>query len=188
MNLALLTGRKFKQANLSRRQTPEGFKTVRSQSQKGFTLLEVLLVLGLFGILMGLSTVNIIQPQVNAYLDSDVDKLSAEIRQQQLRSITADTNLTSSSQSYGVYFEASRYILFTGTNYSASDTKNIVVNLETNDQFSTINLTGAQIVFQKLSGEVNDYSSTLNNVVIRNSISNQQKVLNFNRYGVLNVN
>ena len=93
--------------------------------KRGFTLPELLIVMGVLAILTTLATVNLLRPQHQASTVAAVNILMADIRQQQLKTMLGDTE---------------------GFN-------NFSVTLEPPFQVSTT-FPNNQIVFQAGSGEV----------------------------------
>jgi len=101
------------------------------KTQRGFTVVELLIVMSITLILLGLATINLVHSQ-------------------QLKSMIGDTEGRLTQDSYGIHFDSNRYVLFHGT-YSAGDTSNFVVNLDSNMQF---NNPGFDVIFSRLSGEI----------------------------------
>jgi len=98
--------------------------------KRGFTLIEVMLVMAIFSLLMGFVTINLLRPQNKASVDSLSTQLIADIKQQQLKAMVGDSEGQATSQQFGVYFESDGYTLFRGSSYSASEASNFEVTLE----------------------------------------------------------
>jgi prepilin-type N-terminal cleavage/methylation domain-containing protein len=152
--------------------------------QKGFTLIEVLLVMSLIAIIAGLSTINLIQPQKTASLDGTVATLVADLRGQQIKAMGGDKVSASTSQTHGIYVQADRYTLFKGT-YSAADTDNFVVMMEGDTSLSTTNMPSSQLVFTKGLGAVSGFTSAPTITVTSGADS---KIISLNRHGVVSIN
>lgn len=151
---------------------------------RGFTLVELLVVMGLVGVLMTLTFVNLIQPQRSASLSGTVDVLVADLRSQQLKAMAGDTLGAATTQAHGIYVESNQYILFKGDTYSASDADNFIVQAD-GVTFGT-NLPSAQVSFQKASGEPAGFNASANTITV--TASGQSRTITINRYGVLTVN
>lgn len=120
------------------------------KNQRGFTLIELAVVTGVVVILLGFITINLVGSQQGASLASVQEILLVNLKQQQLKAMIGDTEGRSDSDSYGVHFDADKYVLFHGQTYSSADSSNVVIPLDDNMQF---NNSGFNIVFSKLSGE-----------------------------------
>src|SRR5687768_3328092 len=94
--------------------------------QAGFSLVELLVVLGLFAVMAGMVTVNLIRPQTAASITGMVDVLATNLRSQQFKAMVGDGSATGSAQSHGVYIQGNQYTLFKGSSYSAVDAENFV--------------------------------------------------------------
>lgn len=156
---------------------------------KGFTLVELIVVMAVIAVLTSFAIVNLSTIQHKTYLAATIDVFLSDYKQQQIKAMTGDTDGTSATQFYGIYLEQNQYTLFRGTSYSASEPSNFVVPLDGRVAFSTINVPQAQIVFAPGSGEVSNYSPTQNTVILLNIDTNEQKTLTINRYGIItNIN
>ena len=120
------------------------------KTQRGFTVVELLIVMSITLILLGLATINLVHSQQTASLTSMEEIVIADLSQQQLKSMIGDTEGRLTQDSYGIHFDSNRYVLFHGT-YSAGDTSNFVVNSDSNMQF---NNPGFDVIFSRLSGEI----------------------------------
>jgi len=120
------------------------------RTQRGFTLVELIVIMLIIGILLGLTSINLARSQQTASLTSAGETLIADLRQQQLKSMIGDTEGRSDSASYGIHFDSNRYVLFHGT-YSDGINSNFVVNLDNNMQFNSPH---PDIIFSKLSGGI----------------------------------
>lgn len=156
--------------------------------KNGFTLIELILVIGIFTILITLVTVNMLRPQTTTPVNQAVSVLIADIKQQQLKSMLGDTGGTETAQSFGVYFGIDKYILFKGSSYSPADPDNFTVELGEGLQFTDVTLPSDQVVFLRRSGEVSGYSTELDSLTITHTQGGVGETLITNRYGVLTRN
>jgi len=125
---------------------------------KGFTAIELIITLALFGILvvMGINSYNQWQKQV-AVTNAGQEIKSTLVRAQQMAVSAAQ------GESWGVHFEADKYIIFPGGLYDLSNPDNKifqlrgVVVLDPNLSFAT-GAGGYQsdVIFQKLTGQTNN--------------------------------
>jgi len=155
--------------------------------KRGFTLIEVMLVMAIFSLLMGFVTINLLRPQNKASVDSLSTQLIADIKQQQLKAMVGDSEGQATSQQFGVYFESDGYTLFRGSSYSASEASNFEVTLE-DVTLTDIDFPSDQIVFSKRSGEVASFSSGSDSVTVNHASSGNTEIITINRYGVISTN
>lgn len=125
--------------------------------KKGFTILEILIVIAISAILMvgGMS----------AY-SHFTKKKSLELTTQTIASYLKDarsfTVASKGDTTYGVHFETNRIVLFSGATFSDVATDNREHTLPGNIEISTINLNGggSDVVFQRLTGATSQYGTT----------------------------
>lgn len=152
--------------------------------QKAFTLVELLVVMGIIALLASLSTVTLLNSQNRASSSATIDSLITDVGQQQLKAMVGDQTINNTSAT-GVHFQADSYTLFQGAAYSAGDPGNFVVTLPSVLQFSSINLPSSEILFASVSGEIVGYSSSNNTLTLTNSSANRQETITINKYGVI---
>lgn len=152
---------------------------------RGFTLIEVLLVMGLLAALSGLTIINLTRPQTRASLDGIVATLVADLRSQQIKAMAGDSLTAASAQAHGVYVQSGAYTLFKGASYSSSDADNFVVQADAGVALNTT-LPSTQVVFTKGSGTFSGFASGQNSITVSNA--GESKVITINRYGVVAVN
>ncbi|HYK08689.1 MAG TPA: type II secretion system protein [Candidatus Eisenbacteria bacterium] len=153
--------------------------------QNGFTFPEIIIVMGIVTILLGFITFNLLRAQSSSSLASTLDTLITDIKNQQIKAMTGDTEGRDSPDRYGIHFTASQYVLFHGASYNASDTSNVTVSLDSNLDFASNTFPNGNIIFLQTSGEVSSYSATTNSIVLQTTTDNQSKTLTINKYGVI---
>jgi len=123
---------------------------VENNKQKGFTLLEILIVIAIMGTVFALSA----QPLLSFYhrivLQGTVENVLAMLDEARKSTLSSYY-----SSQYGVHFETSKAVLFRGATYSALDLNNDEYMLSDNTEISTISLTGggSDVVFDRITGE-----------------------------------
>jgi type II secretory pathway pseudopilin PulG len=151
----------------------------------GFSLPEVMVVVAILIMSTSLVMGNLFSLRQSTSITTTVDSLIVDMKEQQIKAMVGDTEGGVTAGSYGVYFEATRYILFHGNTYSAADPKNSIVNLDGSIYFSSMTFPGTQIVFFPQSGEVAGFVDGSNTITVKDLKSTKQKVITLNRYGVV---
>ncbi|MFA9288338.1 MAG: Tfp pilus assembly protein FimT/FimU [Weeksellaceae bacterium] len=154
-----------------------------SSFNKGFTLLELLLVMAITAILMSLSMLSLTTVQHQAYLDENRESLLSDFKSQQLKAMTGNTGGGSSSLAFGIRFSNNNYTLFQGSTYNASDPTNFTFTLKGSTRIVTT-VPQSQVVFTKGSGEITGYDANNRTITIEDTTTNEQKSIVFNRLGV----
>lgn len=148
---------------------------MKNARNSGFTLLELLVVMGLLAILLGLSTISLVKVQRNASVGATVDTLIADMRNQQTKAMSGSAG----GGNYGISFNSSNsYILFHGSSPGGPD--DFAVTLDDPISVST-SFPGNVIVFTKASGEV----ASENTITINNTAGTETKILTVNKLGVV---
>jgi type II secretory pathway pseudopilin PulG len=150
----------------------------------GFTLVELLIIIGLFTILSSFAVINLIRPQTKANLDSTLTPLISDVKEQQLKAMIGDGGGASAS-AYGIYFESNKYTLFKGSSYTPGDANNFVVSTQGNTTISDTFVSN-QVVFGQRSGEVVSFSASGNTITLTSS--GDSKTITVNALGSVNVN
>lgn len=148
----------------------------------GFTVIEVMVTVTIFTLLIGFASINLIQPQTQASLDTTVKTLVSDIRQQQIKAMGGDTDGSAAATEHSIRFETNRYILFRSPTYSPSEPSNFAVDQDPSLRLSPIQ----EVVFVKRSGEVLVGAPITINLT--NTQTGQQKIITINKYGAININ
>ena len=86
------------------------------QVYKGFTLIELVLVMGIFSTLIGITSLSLFNIQHATALSADVNVFIADLKQQQLKAMVGESDgVGGSGYGYGVHFTANNYTLFRGS-------------------------------------------------------------------------
>ncbi|MBI3443437.1 type II secretion system protein [Candidatus Woesebacteria bacterium] len=156
---------------------------------KGFTITELIIVMAVFSILFTFATINILGVKTRSALNSATTNLVTELKSQQLKATTGETEGTGTRQNYGVYFEVNQYTLFRGSTYVAGSLSNFVVSLPDQIEFSNILLPSSSMVFAVGSGQVSGFVPGSNSLTLKDTSSGTTKTLSINELGVItNVN
>jgi len=129
----------------------------REQKTKAFTLVELLVIIGIFAILMLLSA------PVFRYFQSESDLINASEQVISVLRLAQSQTITSEGGSqYGVYFPSpNQYLLFKGSGYSSRDpASDKVYFLPETITIYAVNLgVENEVVFDKIDGETADEGS-----------------------------
>src|SRR5690348_3412748 len=87
----------------------------KQRHQAGFTLIELVIVLGIVGILFSIATINLVSTQHTTSVSAATDELVADMQTQQTKAMTGTKDTNGNPSSYGVHFTNSSYSLFQGT-------------------------------------------------------------------------
>jgi prepilin-type N-terminal cleavage/methylation domain-containing protein len=149
-------------------------------NHKGYTLIELLLVMSIFAVLSGIAAVNLGNFQHKSQLNANVLSLIANIRGQQVKSMVGDGEGTGTAANYGIRFGTTSYTLYR-TSYG---TANYVVTLPSTLQVSVASAS-SDLVFLKGSGEIPGHTTGTAVITLQDTVDNTQKVIRINRYGVI---
>lgn len=147
------------------------------KNQRGFTLPELVIVIGIITILFGFISINLIHLQRQSYLTTTVDTLVSDLYSQQNKAMVGDTEGRATTDNYGVHFDTNKYSLFHGSSFSSSD---FDVKLDPSLTFTSV----TNIVFQKGSGEV---AGAPISVILKDITNTDQKTIQTNVYGAITV-
>lgn len=137
-------------------------------NRRGFTLVEIVIVIGLISLLSALSVVNLVSGSRRVVKTSTRSTLVADIRSQQIKAMTR----ISPGNNYGIQIDDTSYTLLPD---------NYQVNLE-NMALSTT-FPNSQIIFLPLSGQISGFINGQNTITLTDSTDGTTAVISFNSYG-----
>jgi len=125
-------------------------------NNSGFTFVEVVLVIAIFGILLGLSAMYYNSTQVRTDIHTQAANIVHYLRLSQSNAASGLNN-----QDHGIHFESGSYTTFKGSSYVQNDPNNFVMDLPTTMILNNINLNGggSNIIFIKSTGETANYGT-----------------------------
>ncbi|MEK7129939.1 MAG: hypothetical protein AAB803_02870 [Patescibacteria group bacterium] len=153
--------------------------------QSGFVFSELVIAIGVIAILAGFATVNLLGTQHKSELSGVVDTLLADVRQQQTQAMAGAAAGSGGATSYGIYFEPSRYTLFSGPSFDPGNPENQVINLPATAQFTNVTVPNGSVAFAEGSGAFTNFATGQDSLTVREENSGQQKTLRFNALGVV---
>jgi len=122
---------------------------------KAFTLMEILIALGILAVLSSFAIVAFSNFNKNALLKEARIKIISEMDYSRSQTLGSE-----GKSSWGVHFEADRIIRFKGTSFSPSDPNNVEILLPRGVAINSINLGGpSEVVFERLTGRASNAGS-----------------------------
>lgn len=151
---------------------------------KGFTLIEIVIICAIILLLLSYGLFSLLNLQTTSSLNSLTDLLIEDIKTQQVKAMTGDTEGRGIPDEYGIYFTPASYTLFHGSSYSANNPDNFVSSLpEGYNIISTF--PSSSLILQAGSGEILGFEPTQNSITIRNMKNGNQKKILLNKYGAV---
>lgn len=152
--------------------------------KRGFTLIETIVVMGIVFLLLALVAPNFLNFNSKTTINTAVDTFITDLKNQQIKAMTGDTEGRGIPDSYSIYIQPGSYTLFHGANYSQQDTSNFLVPIDSQYQISTT-FPSNKIIFASGSGEIDGFVNNQNSVTIRETSTGSQKVIILNKYGTV---
>jgi prepilin-type N-terminal cleavage/methylation domain-containing protein len=160
---------------------------LKTNSQRnGFTLVELLVVLGLFLIVFTMSNVSLSGLIAKNSSSEFSETFVSDLNRQQSRAMTGDI-ASGSATAYGIKFAPTTYTLFSGTSHSTPSASNVVIQLPKDLKFENISFPQQQLVFAEGSGEVVGYVASASSVQLRNTTTKAVQTILANPLGVITV-
>lgn len=152
--------------------------------QRGFTFIELMLVIGIISLLFGIGIVSLSNIQIVAARSSASTVLISDLKTQQIKAMAGDTEGRGIPDNYGIKILPDRYVMFHGNNYDPADSSNFSVPAP--DQYSiTSSFPNDTILFASDSGEIVDFVDGSNTIVITNIPSTTSETITLNKYGTV---
>lgn len=150
-----------------------------NQKQKGFTLLEIMLVIILLSAVLGFSVLYYQNSQVRADVNSQAAVLVSYLRLAQSNASSGQNNTFK-----GVHLNNNSYVMFSTTSYNSSDPNNYPITLPPVISIQSINLSGGgqDVIFTSPEGKTNNYG----NLQIFSSQINKTLTINISQIGAIN--
>ena len=153
-------------------------------TQSGFTIIEIIVVLGILATLTGIGFISVVNIQRRVPLSATASIMMGDLRGQQTKAMAGDTQGADAGGSYGIYFQPDAYVLFKGSSYNPADTTNAVTPLPTHITVHTT-FPGSSVVFAGGSGDVVGFAEGSSSVTLTQNLSGELKTLMLNRYGAV---
>ncbi len=157
---------------------------MKLQRQAGFTLIEILLVVGILGLLFGIGLLSIGNIQVITQNNASSTLIVSDLKTQQIKAMVGDTEGRGIPDNYGIKILTDRYILFHGINYNAADTANFSIPLASGYTLSST-FPNTTILFASNSGELVNFAQGSDTITVTHTSSSKQQVIRLNKYGTI---
>ncbi len=154
-------------------------------TRKGFTIIELLLAIGIIGIL-----ITVIVPNLSNYRNEQALTNTTEEIVSLLNKARNDTISSLNYTNYSVHIESEKVVYFTGSTYNASDATNISRVFESSVTIPSsggINLNGggSEVLFTRLTGDTTTYGT----IIVRlTSNAARQKTITILKTGAISSN
>lgn len=132
----------------------------KNLKKNGFTLIEMVLVIGLFMIVMSSTALVFSNFVVKQELNDNVQRLTHNLRKAQ-----ANALIRAKDSKWGVFFDDTegqeKFVFFKGSSFGEDQDYDQVVELSKGVDFGSIALNGGsdEVVFNKETGETDDFGS-----------------------------
>lgn len=153
-----------------------------AKRQTGFTFIELVLVIGILGTLFGIGVLSLSNLQLFTTNSTDASVLISDIKSQQIKAMTGDTEGRGTPDNYGVKILPNQYILFHGNTYNPSDTSNYAIDISAS-QSLTSTFPNNEILFTQSSGEIAGFSNGQNTIILTTTSTGEKKTITLNKYG-----
>lgn len=151
--------------------------------KKGFTLVEILLVMGIFAILATLTGINFFSTYNRSNLNAAKDVIIADIKTAQSNAMSGKGQNGLAVDGWGVkIISDTQYAIFPGITYSIGNSGNIITTVPRGVTL-TSNFPSSSIVFNHGSGDVAGF--TVGQDVITLTSDNAAHTFRFNLHGAI---
>ena len=84
----------------------------RKKIQAGFTFIELIVSMAIFSLLVGLATISLSNVERTSSLASEVNRLLPDVKEQQIKAMSGDTEGGGVVSDYGIRFSSNSYTLY----------------------------------------------------------------------------
>lgn len=150
----------------------------------GFTLVEVVIVMGIMSVMYMLSTQSLFRGIRSATLNEITNQLDRDLRELQIRAMQGQT-AQGAIVDYSIRFESDRYILYPGSVYVDGNAQNQIIMLDPSMQFTSIGVPNQTITFGRGSGDIRNFVSGSDFVLLTDTSIQESSRVRLNEHGVV---
>jgi len=123
---------------------------------RGFTLLELLIVIAVLGVLLAIIVPSLASFRQKSILNTETQELVTVINRARLLSVSSKND-----DQFGVHFDSSHVVLFQGSAYIIGDPANETHTFDSSLTLSsTVTGGGSNVVFEKVTGATSQNATT----------------------------
>lgn len=152
---------------------------------RGFTLVEMLITLGIIAVILSFSSVSLLSSRNRSSFASAMTVILTDLNSQRLKAMSGDTEGAAPPAGYGIYFGSDGYTLFRGVSFSAADPANFDINLDPGQNFSAVGFPGSSVVFLAGSGEISGFSPGQATFTLNDSLEKVAATVVLNQFGTV---
>lgn len=147
-------------------------------NDRGFSLIEILLVISLLVVILAVATPNLFDPLATEKLSRLTTDITSLLKDAQTKSMSSETFGLGTTSEFGVHFTPTNYTLFRGTVFNPADSNNFTVSvppgLAVAPSLPCPNGPNDcnNIVFARLNGEVTSFDENLNSICLADNFNN----------------
>jgi prepilin-type N-terminal cleavage/methylation domain-containing protein len=157
---------------------------MREQS-RGFTLVEVIVAAAILIILFFVTTQSLFRGSRVTSLSEVTNQLVRDLRETQIRAMQGQTSSGGGLLDRSIRFDSNQYIVFPGSVYDPDNPDNYAVILPETIQVSDVSFADDAIIFARGSGDVRNYVSGADTLVITDSGLGASATVRVNNRGVV---
>jgi Tfp pilus assembly protein FimT len=151
-------------------------------------------VVAIVGIMSTVGYVSMNKLQTSTDTRTSLDKLVASIKTQRIYAMLGNSATHLKAMPQGIYFEtgSNTFVLFSceelqHCSYIPNNNTNTIDSIDKTLSFSAVSLPGKQIIFSPLSGEVANFQSDSNTLMIDNLIDHSVTTIHVTQVGTLEI-
>lgn len=144
--------------------------------KKGFTLIEVILVVVIMFSVLGMGILYYQSSQVRTDLNSQVSSFVSYLRYAQSNALAGKYG-----ESHGIHIETDSFTTFAGGSYDVLDERNFSIQLPPSVMFQNVNLNGGgpDVIFDSVLGETENYGT----LELASSAISEVMIITITKYG-----